>query len=79
MPAHTNKRWWFRVLALLSPICLLVLVEVGLDLAGYGYPTSFFLEKWHDGRTLLVENPKFGWRFFPPTLARTPSPCPWMR
>ena len=74
MPAHTHKRWWFRVLASLSPILLLMIIEAGLRLADYGYPTSFFLEKRHDGHALLVENPKFGWRFFPPTLARTPQP-----
>lgn len=74
MPVPQNRRRWFRVLALLSPILLLGLVELGLRLASYGWPTSFFLESHQDGRTLLVENPKFGWRFFPPAIARTPQP-----
>ena len=74
MPAPQSRHRWFRALALLSPILLLGLVELVLRLAGYGWPTSFFLERRQDGRTLLVENPKFGWRFFPPAIARTPQP-----
>jgi tetratricopeptide (TPR) repeat protein len=65
---------WFRALALLSPILLVGVVELGLRLAGYGYATSFFLERRQEHRTMLVENPKFGWRFFPPAVARTPQP-----
>ncbi len=73
-PAHNHQRRWFRVLALLSPIFFLGLAELGLRLVGYGYPTSFFLEKNHAGRALLIENPKFGRLFFPPALARSPQP-----
>jgi len=74
MPAPRSRRWWFRALALLSSILILGLGELGLRLAGYGYATSFFLERPHEGRALLIENPKFGWRFFPPSLARSPQP-----
>ncbi len=74
MPAYKINRWWFRIAALLSPIFFLGLGEIGLRLAGYGYPTSFFLEKHHEGRTLLIENQKFGWRYFPPMVARSPLP-----
>ena len=69
-----RRRGWFRALALLSSILVLGLVELGLRLVGYGYATSFFLERPQEGRALLVENPKFGWRFFPPALARAPRP-----
>ncbi|MGA2248094.1 MAG: tetratricopeptide repeat protein [Verrucomicrobiota bacterium] len=69
-----SRRWWFRILAALLPILLLGLAELGLRLADYGSNTSFFLECGQSGRTLLVENPKFGWRFFPPAIARTPQP-----
>jgi len=61
-------------LALLLPIFLVGLVELGLRLAGYGYATSFFLERRQEQPNRLVENPKFGWRFFPPAVARTPQP-----
>jgi tetratricopeptide (TPR) repeat protein len=74
LPTRRSRRWWFRILALLSPILLLGLGELGLRLAGYGYATPFFLERRHEGHSLLIENPKFGWRFFPPSLARSPQP-----
>jgi len=64
----------YRALALLWPILLVGLGELVLRLVGYGYPTSFFLERRHEQRAVLVENPKFGWRFFPPAIARTPQP-----
>jgi len=64
----------FRLAAVLAPFLLLALLELGLRLAGWGYPTSFFLQARQNGRTVLVENPKFGWRFFPPAVARSPLP-----
>ncbi len=59
---------------LLIPLSLLGLLEVGLRLAGVGFPTAFFLEKTINNKPVLVENDRFGLRFFPPQLARTPSP-----
>jgi len=64
----------FRLLALLSPVLLLALLEIGLRIAGVGYPTSFFVPSRRDGQAVLVDNSKFGWRFFPPMIARTPQP-----
>jgi tetratricopeptide (TPR) repeat protein len=43
-------------------------------LCGYGYPTSFFLKTKIDGKDYYVSNDRFGYRFFPPNLARTPVP-----
>jgi tetratricopeptide (TPR) repeat protein len=60
--------------AVLAPFLLLGLLELGLRLAGWGYATSFFLEARDNGRAVLIENPKFGWRFFPPAVARSPQP-----
>ena len=48
-------------------------LELGLRFFGYGYPTSFFLQTKIDGSDYYVPNVKFGDRFFPPTLARTPT------
>ena len=45
-----------------------------LRIAGYGYPTSFFLQMQMGNQSVFVENEKFGLRFFPPALARSPSP-----
>ena len=65
----------FRALALtLIPSFIFVGLELALRVIGYGYPTSFFLRTRLPERTVHIENQKFGFRFFPPTLARTPSP-----
>jgi tetratricopeptide (TPR) repeat protein len=71
-----SRRWLFRLAALtLVPLLLLGMVEGALRLAGAGYPTSFFLvETREKQREILVENPKFSWRFFPRALARRPTP-----
>jgi tetratricopeptide (TPR) repeat protein len=69
-----RRRWCFRLLALLLPLFLLALLETGLRIAGYGFPTAFFLHAKDNGRAMLVDNPRFGWRFFPPAVARAPRP-----
>jgi tetratricopeptide (TPR) repeat protein len=69
-----TRKFVFRLTAFLLPLAGLVAVELLLRLFGYGYPTSFFLRRHQDGSTVLVENQKFGWRFFPRNLARSPLP-----
>ncbi len=65
----------FRLLmATVGPLLLLALLEAGLRCAGSGHPMSFFIQKQLGGRKVLVENGWFGLRFFPPALARSPSP-----
>ena len=49
-------------------------LELGLRWFGFGYPTSFFLPTTIGGQNYFVPNDKFGYRFFPPALARTPAP-----
>lgn len=74
-PAATpGRRWALRLAAALSPLVVLVLLELGLRWGGYGYPTSFFLRTEVAGKPVYIENEKFGWRFFPPTIARSPTP-----
>jgi hypothetical protein len=74
-PASKRHLWWFRLCAVvLVPVLLLSGLELTLRLFDYGYPTSFFLRTQIDGRGYFVTNDKFGYRFFPPVLARTPSP-----
>jgi tetratricopeptide (TPR) repeat protein len=69
------KRWIFRLVAMVAvPMVLVALFEVALRIAGYGYPTGFFLPAWRDGRDVLEQNNRFGWRFFGPKLARLPNP-----
>ncbi len=73
--AHPGRVWLFRLAAMLVvPLLLLTVAELGLWLIAYGYPTGFFLDRVQDGRRAVIENRQFGWRFFPPHLARTPQP-----
>ncbi len=68
-----GKLWLFRGIALLLPVLLLGLVELGLRLADYGYPTSFFRRTKVGAQEFLVNNDTFSLRFFPPELARWPG------
>ena len=73
-PRSPAKIWGFRFAALLlAPIFALALLEVILRLAGFGYPTSFLLKASPAGKPLLVQNNRFGWRFFGPQMARAPA------
>jgi len=74
VPGISRKRLWlFRILAVTLPALLLLAgLEGALRLAGCGYPTTFFLREQIAGQDYYVPNDKFGFRFFPPTIARTP-------
>jgi tetratricopeptide (TPR) repeat protein len=74
-PLNRSRLWLFRLLAVtLAPLLVLGAAELVLRLAGYGYPTSFFKPAVIKGQPCLVENDKFGLRFFPAELARSPAP-----
>jgi Flp pilus assembly protein TadD/lysophospholipase L1-like esterase len=62
------------LLALLAPLILLGAGEGVMRLADLGYPTSFLVPRERNGQTVWVDNPFFGYRFFPPRLARMSSP-----
>jgi tetratricopeptide (TPR) repeat protein len=65
----------FRLLALVVvPVVLLLGIELGLRLFGFGYSTDFFVESELDGQQYWRENPKALWRFMPPAMARQPRP-----
>jgi tetratricopeptide (TPR) repeat protein len=67
--------WFFRLLLLAGiPMVFLILLELILRLAGFGYSTGFFLTTEHDGQQVLLQNNRFGWRFFGPAIARMPVP-----
>lgn len=69
------RRWLYRLLSLIvAPALFLLLLEAGLRLCGYGYPTDLFLATESDGQEAFVDNPHFGRRFFPPGLSRGLSP-----
>ena len=69
-----KKLWRFRLMALIGvPLILVGLLEFGLRLAGIGYPTAFLLKSSNRGESTLVQNNRFGWRFFGPRAARQPD------
>src|SRR5258708_17071007 len=66
-PAALSKRklWLFRGIMVFGlPLVVLALVELTLRLFGVGYRTDFLLALDKDGKTHLVQNNRFGWRFF---------------
>ncbi len=68
-----RRLWLFRIFAAVAiPLLIIGGLELGLRLCGYGYPTSFFLKTKIGGKDYYVSNDRFGYRFFPPALARTP-------
>lgn len=65
------RRWAVRgVLGFVGAVVLLVVVEAGLRVADYGFPTAFFQRQADGGAR---DNPSFGCRFFPPRMARMPD------
>lgn len=58
----------------MGPLLVLGGLEFGLRLAGFGYDPGFFKSIRIGNDNFLVENDKFGLRFFPPELARSPAP-----
>ena len=68
-----GRKWLFRVVAMLLPVLVLALLEVGLRIFDYGYSTSFFKRVEDRGREYFINNDTFSLRFFPPELARWPE------
>ena len=74
-PISRRRLWLFRFCAaVLIPLVAIGGLELGLRLLGFGYPTSFFVKYEINGLDYYVPNDEFGYRFFPPALARTPAP-----
>jgi len=62
------------VAAVVLPVVFLGALELSLRLGGYGYSMAFFKQIQIGGEEFLVDNDKFGLRFFPPELSRSPAP-----
>ena len=74
-PRSRRRTWAFRLVAVVGvPAVLLLVLEGGLRLVGFGQRTTFFVTGTVDGREVLLANHEFGLRFFPPGLAREPVP-----
>jgi len=69
------RLWLFRVAAVFFvPALFLALVEVGLRVAGYGYPSDAIIKVKVDGKSYWCDNLKFNWRFFPRNISRGFTP-----
>ena len=67
--------WLFRIIALtVFPVLLLLVVELSLRIAGYGFFPHAITKCQVDGRDAYCDNVKFGWRFFPRNIARESEP-----
>src|SRR3972149_3213725 len=71
-PVVTRRRiWLFRLSAMIIPLVFFfTLLEFGLRLGGYGYPTAFFVGP--DSNGIYATNYRYGWGVFPRSLARDP-------
>ena len=75
VPLSTSRKVLFSIVGfVILPLVLLVMVELVLRAAGVGYSTSFFRKIRIGNEQFFVENERFGLRFFPPEMARSPSP-----
>ena len=69
------KLWLFRIIAItVIPAFLFLILDIGLRIAGYGYPTSIAIKCKADGVDSYCSNIRFSWRFFPAEIARTMEP-----
>jgi len=69
------RLWLFRLISLtVIPALLLLLLELGLRIAGYGSPAGAMIRWEENGRVFYCDNVKFCWRFFPKEIAREFSP-----
>ena len=69
------RLWVFRAMAVfVVPAVFFGALELGLRVAGYGYPAGPFVKVKADGKTCYGDNTRFSWRFFPRHLAREAMP-----
>ena len=70
-----GRKWLFRLFAVVVvPVLALAGLEIVLRLAGSGYRTSLFKDFRVGRKEFVAINENFSLRFFPPQLARWPSP-----
>jgi tetratricopeptide (TPR) repeat protein len=75
MRISSRRLFVFRVISVLViPILLILLLEVGLRLVGYGYIPEAILKCEIDGKKVCCDNSRFGWRFFSKNIAREFTP-----
>src|SRR5690348_13806276 len=68
------RLWFFRIACLVSPILLLLLIEAGLRIFGFGHSNAFFLPTTINGHGSWIQNDKYAERFLGREMARQPFP-----
>jgi tetratricopeptide (TPR) repeat protein len=66
----SKRLFLFRMTAMIAvPIAFLLLVEIGLRLSGFGYPTNAIVKSTINGKTVYRDNYSFGRRFISKKMA----------
>ncbi|HUM11871.1 MAG TPA: tetratricopeptide repeat protein [Myxococcaceae bacterium] len=73
-PSTGRVRLFRAVTVVLAPVVVLGGLELVLRMAGIGHPTGFTVPCEVQGHAAACPNPDFALRFFPPALARQPTP-----
>ena len=75
-PSHSGrKKLLFATIIIVGiPALFVGLLELGLRLAGFGYPTDFFVRKTVEGEDFYYTNHRFTFPYFPQALARSVIP-----
>lgn len=74
-PVTGGRKWLFRFILIgVIPALLLLMVEFGLYIVGYGFPASFTSKYMWKGQPAFCDNNKFTWQFFPKSIAREVDP-----
>ncbi len=74
-PIPRLRLWLFRVIAaVVFPVLAFVLIELGLRVAGYGYPSHAIIKLEAKGKSYYCDNMGFNWRFFPRNISRGFTP-----
>jgi tetratricopeptide (TPR) repeat protein len=60
--------------AVVVPLAVLLAAEGSLRLLGVGFDPCFFQEREIASQRVITDNPRFGWRFFPPAVSRGAPP-----
>ncbi len=76
-PRHITggRLWLFRIVSIaVVPVLFLLLLELGLRMADYGYPADAMIRRKVGGEVVYCDNVTFCWRFFPKAISREFNP-----
>ncbi len=70
----TSIRFVGLIISILIGVLLILCIEAGLRISGYGFPSSFYLKRTIAGKEVYINNIFYTQKFFTPALIRTPMP-----